>query len=148
MKSVDEQALNEELGVFSRIHRDTILAQIEKLKALETAALLRKHKKYKLKIIGFSSLFLISSVLLAIYSSSSSYTISDESKLIKDPRLVYKTETYGKYTGNYNIIYIYIYIYIGQFLGEKRHGYGVYEWKNGSRYEGTRFGLLLFIIII
>ena len=31
-------------------------------------------------------------------------------------------------------------IYIGQFLGNKKHGYGVYEYKSGNRYEGTRFG--------
>ena len=37
------------------------------------------------------------------------------------------------------IINIYIYIYIGQFLGDKKHGYGVYEWENGEKYEGTRF---------
>ena len=40
----------------------------------------------------------------------------------------------------YLYIYIYIYIYIGQFLWEKMHGYGVYEWEDGEKYEGTRFG--------
>ena len=121
--SVDEQALNEDLGISNRMHRKTILAQIDKLKAQEIAdlriqeeerkeqlrkqgeehkSLLRKQEEdYKMKLRREEE----DEKLAREMERMDMKVQKHESKLVKDPRLVYKTETYDgdKYAGNYNI---------------------------------------------
>ena len=127
--SVDEEALIEELGVSSKMHRKTIILQIEKLKTQEIAdvrnkeekqkmqlkrqelelrkeeeehkSLLRKQEEdYRMKLRREEEDEKLAREMERMDMKEQKH----ESKLVKDPRLVYKTETYdgAKYVGNYN----------------------------------------------
>ena len=120
--SVDEEALNEDLGISNRLHRKTILAQIDKLKTQEIADLriqeeerkeqLRKRRKvHKMQIRALLAFLIVICVLLFSFSALPSREMErmdmkeqkHESKLVKDPRLICKTvKAYNgdKYTGN------------------------------------------------